>query len=306
MPRPNIVQQNLSPRAWAELFLLGLIWGGVFLATRIALDEIPVLTSIAHRTFWAALVLAGVTMLRGYKIPLTGKTCGGFIVMGLLNNLIPFTLLNWSQLFIESGLTSILNATTALFGVIVAAIVFADERLTTGKLIGVLTGLVGVTTAIGLSNLTSFDPRNIAQLAVLLATLSYAFAGAWGRKTLSGLPPIVAATGMLIASAMISVPAAWVIDGPIRFDLQFTTWAAISYYSVAATALAYLLYYRVLAMAGSGNLMLVTLIIPPFAILLGTLVRGETLPSKAFVGFALLALGLLIVDGRILRRLRQA
>lgn len=299
-------QQTLSTRAWGELLLLALIWGGVFLATRIALDEIPVLTSIAHRTLWAALILWLVVFVRRLKIPTSPKAWGAFFIMGILNNIIPFSLLNWSQLFIESGLTSILNATTAIFGVLVASLVFADEKLTARKAIGVGFGFVGVATAIGLNNLLSFDLRSLAQLAVIGATLSYALAGAWGRKALVGFSPLVASAGMLTASATISIPAAWIIDGPIRFDLMPVTWVAIAYYAVIATALAYLLYYRVLAMAGSGNLMLVTLIIPPFAILLGAWARDETLDPTAFAGFGLLAIGLLIIDGRLLRWLRPA
>ncbi len=298
----SVQQQSLSSRAWAELLLLGLIWGGVFLATRIALDEIPVLTSIAHRTFWAALVLWLFVLIRKLKFSVTARTCGALLIMGLLNNIVPFGLLNWSQLTIESGLVSIFNATTAIFGVVVAAMFFADEKLSARKGVGVALGFLGVLTAIGFSNLMSFNLRSIAQLAAVTATLSYAFAGVWARKTLGHLPPLVAAAGMLTASSLIAIPAAWIIDGPIRFDLQPVTWAAIAYYAVIATALAYLLYYRVLAMAGSGNLMLVTLIIPPFAILLGALVRGETLEPQAFAGFALLALGLAIIDGRILKR----
>lgn len=301
----SVQQQTLSPRAWGELLLLGMIWGGVFLATRIALDEIPVLTSIAHRTFWAALALWVVVLSRRMEISITAKTCGAFLIMGLLNNIIPFGLLNWSQLYIESGLVSIFNATTAIFGVVVAAMFFVDEKLSARKSVGVVLGFLGVLTAIGFSNLLSFDPRSVAQLAAVTATLSYAFAGVWARKTLGDQPPLVAAAGMLTASTLISIPAAWIIDGPIRFDLQPVTWAAIAYYAVIATALAYLLYYRVLAMAGSGNLMLVTLVIPPFAILLGALVRGEALETQAFAGFVLLALGLAIIDGRILNRFRR-
>ncbi|MCW8842817.1 MAG: DMT family transporter, partial [Rhodobacteraceae bacterium] len=153
--------------------------------------------------------------------------------------------------------------------------------------------------AIGLDNLLRFDPRALAQWAALGATLSYALAGVWARKALTGLSPQVAAAGMVTCSAVIALPLAWVIDGPISFALAPITWAALGYYSVIATALAYLLYYRVLAMAGSGNLMLVTLLIPPFAIALGALVLDEALAPRAYGGFALLALGLLVLNGRL-------
>lgn len=295
----------MSSRAWAEILLLGFVWGGVFLAARLALDEVGVLTAVAHRTFWAAIVLwIAVAVLR-LPIPRDPKVWGAFLVMGLLNNIIPFTLLNWSQLYIESGLASIFNATTAIFGVVVAAFYFADEKLTARKSLGVGVGFLGVAMTIGLDSLIQFNLTRLAQLAALAATLSYAFAGVWARKRLAGLPPQMAAAGMVTCSAIIALPAAWIVDGPFRLDLSVITWAALGYYSVIATAGAYLLYYRVLAMAGSGNLMLVTLLIPPFAIVLGSIVLEETLPANAFAGLGLLALGLVILDGRIWRWFRR-
>ncbi|SHJ24938.1 EamA domain-containing membrane protein RarD [Shimia gijangensis] len=295
----QLSQKTISVRAWAELLLLGIVWGGVFLAVRIALNEIGVLTAVAHRTFWAALVLWMAVASLKLSIPRSPRVWGAFLVMGLLNNIIPFTLLNWSQLYIESGLTSIFNAATAIFGVVVAAIFFADERLSARKTLGVVIGFLGVVTVIGFQNLTAINITSVAQFAALGATLSYAFAGVWARKQLAGLTPQVAAAGMVTCSALIALPAAWIVDGPFRFGLQPQTWAALAYFSVIATAGAYLLYYRVLAMAGSGNLMLVTLLIPPFAIGLGALILGETLSANAFTGFGLLALGLLVLDGRL-------
>lgn len=298
-----IQQLSLSGRAWAELLLLGAIWGASFLSIRIALDEIPFLTSVAHRVLWACLLLWIIAGLRGMALPRDPRIWGAFLVMGLLNNVIPFGLMAWGQLHIESGLTSIFNATTAIFGVIAAALFFADERLTSRKIIGVALGFFGVAVAIGLESFRNFDLRSVAQLAILAGTLSYALAGVWARKQLSGLPPQIAAAGMLTGSTVIIVPIAWAVDGPMTLALEPATLLAIGYYSLIATAGAYLLYYRVLAMAGSGNLMLVTLLIVPFAITLGALFRDETLSPNAYFGFALLALGLVILDGRVWRAL---
>ncbi len=291
-------QKTLSPRAWTELMLLGLIWGGSFLAIRVALDEVPVVTAVLHRTLWAMLVLWAVVLAMRLPLPRRPRVWGAFLVMGLLNNVLPFGLMAWGQLHIETGLTSILNAATAIFGVIVAAIVFADERLTPRKAIGVGLGFLGVATAIGLDAFAGFDLRSAAQLAVLAGAFCYALASAWARRHLGDLPPQLAAAGMLTGSTLILLPAALWIDGPVRFDLAPVTWAAIGYYALVATAGAYLLYYRVLSMAGSGNLMLVTLLIPPVAILLGAWVRDEALHPSAYLGFALLALGLLILNRR--------
>ncbi len=297
----------MSSRAWAELFLLSLIWGGSFLSIRVALDEVGFLTAVAHRTGWAMIILWIYICLRGLPIPRDPRVWGAFLVMGLLNNVIPFSLMAWGQLHIETGLVSILNAATAIFGVIAAAIFFADEQLTARKLIGVTLGFLGVATAIGLSSLVTFDLRSLGQLAVLGGTISYALAGVWARKKMGNLPPQVAAAGMLTGASLITIPAALWFEGPLDFTLQPRTWAAISYYAIVATAFAYLLYYRVLGMAGTGNTMLCTLLVAPVAIILGAVILGEDLSLQAYAGFALLALGLLVLNGTVsLRRSRTA
>lgn len=294
----------MPSRAWAELALLSLIWGGSFLAIRTALDEVPFVTSVAYRVGIAALVLWAWVAIRRLAVPRDPKVWGALLVMGLLNNVLPFSLMAWGQLHIETGLTSILNAGTAVFGVLVAALLLADEELTLRRGIGVAVGFFGVATAIGLENLTTLDLRSTAQLAVVAGTVCYALAGVWGRVNLKGLSPQVSAAGMLTGSSLVMIPAALLIDG-IVIPQQADTILSIGYYAVIATALAYLLYFRVLALAGSGNTMLCTLLIAPIAILLGALMRDEVLSANVYAGFALLALGLAILDGRVLRSLRR-
>ena len=290
-------QMTISHRAWIELFVLSFIWGASFLSIRIALDEIGPLTAVAHRVGWAMLILWGYILVRRLPVPRDPNIWVAFLGMGLLNNVIPFSLMAWGQLHIETGLTSILNAATAIFGVIAAALFFADERLTARRALGVGLGFLGVATAVGITALLSFDVRSLGQLAVIGGTISYALAGVWARKHLKGLSPQVAAAGMLTGSSLIMLPVAWLVEGPLTLDLQPQTWFAISYYAIVATAIAYLLYYRVLAMAGSGNLMLCTLLVAPVAIILGAVVLDETLPLRAYFGFAMLAVGLLILNG---------
>lgn len=295
------VQKTISSRAWAELMLLSVIWGGSFLSIRISLNEIGPLSAVAHRTGWAMLILWAYVLLRRLPLPKDLRIWAAFLIMGLLNNVIPFSLMAWGQLHISTGLTSILNAATAIFGVIAAALFFADEQLTPRKALGVTLGFLGVATAIGLSAFKDFDLRSLGQLAVIGGTISYALAGVWARKMLGGLPPQVAAAGMLTGATLVTLPLAWLVEGPLSMALQPQTWAAIAYYAVIATAVAYMLYYRVLAMAGSGNLMLCTLLVAPVAIVLGAVVLGEALPLRAYAGFTLLALGLVILDGRLFK-----
>ncbi len=301
----SIIQKSISPRAWAELFLLALIWGGVFLATRIALDEIGPFTAMAHRCFWAALLLWGVVLLRGQRPHFSARDWGNFLIMGLLNNVIPFSLMAWGQLHIESGLTAILNATTAVFGVLVAACFFADEGLSPRRLFGIGLGFCGVAITMGPDALRGFDLRSMGQIAVLLGTFSYALAGSWARRRLSGHSPYMSALGMLTCSSLVLIALACWFEGAPEMALTLRSWGAIGFYAIVATAGAYLLYYRVLDMAGAGNLMLVTLLIPPVAILLGAVVLGEKLPSTTFVGFGVLALGLVVLDGRLFKLRRN-
>lgn len=295
-------QKSITPRAWTELSLLALIWGGSFLCNALILQEIGPLWVVAWRVIGAALVLWIYVILRGLSLPRDPRIWGAFLVMGLLNNAVPFTLITWGQQHISSGLASILNALTAVLGILVAAIVFSDERLTRRKSSGVILGFAGAATIIGPAALGQLNLASLGQLAIVGSSLSYAFAAVWGRKMLAQQTPQVAAAGMLSAAALIMLPTAFLFEGAPTFPAATTTWAALGYLSLLATAGAYLLYYRVLGMAGSGNLMLVTLMVAPFAILLGAVLLDETLPLRAYAGFALLAAGLLVIDGRLMRR----
>jgi drug/metabolite transporter (DMT)-like permease len=295
--------RTISTRSWVELLVLAFIWGGSFLAIRLALNEVSVVTSVAHRVFWAALILWAYVAIARLPVPRDPRIWLGFLVMGLLNNVIPFSLMAWGQLYIATGLTSVFNAGTAIFGALLAALMLADERLSLRKAIGISIGFCGVAVAIGLDSLRDFDIRSLAQLAVIGGTISYAFASIWARVRLSGLKPQVAAAGMLTGSSLVMVPAALMIDGMPRFDIGWPATAAIAYYVIFATAGAYLLYYRILAAAGAANTMIVTLLIPPVSIVLGAAVLNEVLSPNVYAGLALLALGLIVLDGRLLRSL---
>ena len=301
-----VIQKQISTRAWGELFLLGLVWGGVFLATAIALDEIPPFTLVALRVSLAALVFWVIALLRGSAIPKGKRVWAALFVMGILNNAIPFTLLTLGQTQIESGLTSIFNAGTAVFGILIAAMFLTDERLTPRKTIGVLLGLSGIIYTAGFESLLSLDLRSLGQLACIGATISYAFAGVWARKYLAGLSVDGTIAGMLTGASLVTIPIAIFAEGLPSLDYSLRTWGALLYYIPIATAFAYLLYFRILEMAGSANLLLVTLLVSPIAILLGALVLSEALPARSYVGFVLIAAGLVVIDGRAFSTLRRS
>ena len=293
----------LTTRAWAGLLALALIWGFSFLSMRIALDEMGPFNVVAHRVGWAMLALWALVLALRLPLPKGRGIWLSFLVMGLLNNAIPFSLIAWGQQHIETGLASIINASTAIWGVFVAALLLPDERLTTRKTIGTLLGFVGVAMAIGLAALRDLDLRSFGQLAIIGSSLSYAVAGVWARKRMKGLHPLVAAAGMLTGSTLIILPVAIWTEGALLFDLSARGWSAIAYVSLIATGLAYLLYYQVIAIAGSANTMLCTLLVAPVAITAGAITFGENLAPQAYLGFAILALGLAVLDGRLLDHL---
>jgi drug/metabolite transporter (DMT)-like permease len=288
------------------LAALAIIWGGSFFFAEIALRELPPMTITLHRVFWALPILIFVIWAKGITPPKSLKIWGAYLTMGALNNALPFSLIFWGQTQITSGLASILNGATGVTGVIVAGLFLSDERLTPTKLIGVVVGFFGVALTVGIEALQNFDLRSLAQMAVLLAGLSYSIAGVWAKLRLSGQKPEMNALGMLLCSTVIMCPLALYIDGTPQFDLQISTWSALLALAVICTSLSYLLYFNILNRAGSGNLMLVTLLIPPFAITLGVLVLGESLAPISLVGFAFIALGLIIIDGRVIRLLQRS
>ena len=300
-----VIQKHISTRAWLELLLLGSVWGGVFLAAAIALEEIPPFTLVAIRASLAALVLWAVALIRGSRIPRGKRVWLALFVMGILNNAIPFTLLTLGQTQIESGLTSIFNAGTAVFGILIAALFLKDERLTSRKAIGVMLGLSGIIYTAGFDSLRSLDLRSLGQIACIGATISYAFAGVWARKNLAGLSPDAATAGMLTGASFVTIPIALYTEGLPSFDYAPRTLGALLYYIPIATAFAYLLYFRILEMAGSANVLLVTLLVSPIAILLGALVLSEALPARSYIGFSLIAAGLVVIDGRAFSTLRR-
>ncbi|MCG7499606.1 DMT family transporter [Vibrio sp. Of7-15] len=219
---------------------------------------------------------------------------------------IPFALIVWGQTQIASGLASILNAATPIFAVVVAGFLLPDERPTPLKLIGVVLGFVGVVVMIGVPA-PGGEAKLLAQLAIVAATLSYAFAGVYGRRFKGlGINPVLTAAGQVTASTLILSPVAFFVDGAVDIEKVSThTWMAIIALAVVSTAIAYVLFFKILELAGATNVLLVTLLVPVSAILLGTLFLGETLDWIHFLGMLLIALGLSAIDGRLWHRMKS-
>ncbi|WP_373356836.1 DMT family transporter [Pseudoroseicyclus sp. CXY001] len=299
------VQKSISGVTWAQMLTLALIWGATFLANSVALGGTAPAWITAGRTalsvpvLWIAVLVARQPLPRGWGL------WGALIVMGGLNNVIPFTLIAWGQQHVPSGLAAILNASTALWGMSFAAIAFTDERMTGAKAAGLALGFSGVVLVIGPAALSGFDPTALGQLAILGATVSYGLASVWARRRLAHLPPLTSAAGMLTGASLLAVPLAFALSGPPG-ALPAGAIGAVLYLALAATAFAFILYYRIMAAAGSGNTLLVTLLVAPIGVALGAVILGETLPLRAWPGFALIACGLVAIDGRLIRRIRLA
>lgn len=288
---------------WLNLWTLSLLWGGSFFFVEVALQGLPVLTIVWLRVALAALILWAVMRATGVVFP-QRPVWPALLVMGCLNNALPFTLFVLAQGEITGALASILNATTPLFTVLVAHVATSDERITASRALGVVLGFAGVALMLGGAELGG---AVAAEAACLAAALSYACAGVWGRRFRAlGVPPLATAFGQVSAAAILLLPV-WIwLDTPWRLGWPGGGVAgAVVGIASLSTALAYLIYFRLLASAGATNLLLVTFLIPVSATALGWIVLGEALLPQHLYGFALIAAGLLAIDGRLIRNVRK-
>lgn len=296
----------MNASEWGLIVLLAAIWGGSFFFIAIAVTALPPFTIVLLRVAIGAVGLIGLMVALGQRIPLTQKALIALFGMGLLNNVIPQTLIVWAQSALPSGQASILNATTPFFTVLVLHLMTTDQKATPRKWVGVAVGFLGVAMMIGLDVLAASRGGILPQLAMLGSSLFYGLSGLWSRRVSQlGIPPVATATGQLCASTLILAPVALVLDAPFSLpNPSFTVWAAVIALALVSTALAYVIYFRILSTAGATNLSLVTFLVPVSAIILGIALLGETLHLRHIAGMALIGVGLAVIDGRLLDRLR--
>jgi len=301
------ISQTMGRAEWLMLLALSILWGGSFFFVGIAVTGLPTLTIVLLRVGLAALALWAFVLLSGRKIPRNPEIWLAFVGMGLLNNVVPFGLMVWGQQSIAAGLASILNAATPLFTVIVAGIFLSDERFSSRKLFGVIVGFIGVSVMIGPDAFAGLGDSFLAQLAVLGGTLSYGLAGVFGRRFKRlGVDPVMTATGQVSASTLVLAPLVLWIDQPWTLAMpQVGVWVAVAALAIASTAVAYILYFKILERAGATNLLLVTFLIPVTAILLGFLFLGERLGWIHVAGMLLIGVGLAAIDGRLFKKTRK-
>ena len=298
----HMIRAQMNRRDWLILSVLALIWGGAFFFIGVAVKHVPPLTYVWLRLTIAAGAMWLFLRFKGQSIGLPREAWGSIVLLAVLNNALPFTLFGWGQTHIASGLASILNATTPIWGVVVAHFLTNDERMSPRKIAGVLLGFGGVATMIGPSLLSSLGTSALAQLACVTASLSYALAAVWARRfKRQGISPMSVTTGQLTAGALIMLPISMIVDRPWTHAFPpITAWGAIIALALFCTAFGYVLYFRLIETSGATNALLVTLLVPPVAILLGALFLDETLAPQDFGGLALIALGLAAIDGRLI------
>lgn len=289
----------MRAREWLLLVLLSFVWGGTFYFAAIALAELPPLTLVLARCAIAVAVLAPPLLLLGFAFPRTRRQWRDFAVMAILNNIVPFSLIFYGQKYIPSGLASVLNATTPLMSLLVLRFV-AGEAWTANKLAGVLIGITGVAILIGPAALALSDPASaVGMLLCLGAAACYGLSGLWGRR-LTGFAAPVSAASQLLCSTLMLVPIAAVADRfwTLAMPSQPVVLAVIGL-GVLSTAIAYVLFFQIMAAAGPLNVMLVTLLIPFTSIALGTALLGEVLSMQQIVGAIVIGISLLVIDGRL-------
>ena len=295
----------MSSRSWSLLLSLAFIWGASFYFIEIGLIYLDPFWLVSVRLLFGALPLALWLLFQEKTLPIKLRFWTSVMIMGVLNNFLPFNFIAFGQLYVTGGMASIVNANTAFMGVIVSGLFLSREPATWNRVVGVMIGVTGVAVAIGITPmLPAADANNLllGSLAIIVATIAYAFAGVWGKIKLAEYSPTQSAVGMLICSSVISVLCSFFISGRPSLEIinhPFDLIKVVLGLGVLGTALAYPLYFKILEVAGSSNLMLVTIIVPVFAIILDAILLSQFVTGSDLFGFALVAIGLFIMDGRL-------
>ncbi len=282
------------------LFLLATLWGPSFLFIKVAVAEIPPLTMVTVRVGLAALLLYLFLRFRGGRLPGLGGLWLHFAALGLLAHAIPFTLISWGEIYVDSAVAAILNGTTPLFTILIAHYALAEERMSWSKVGGMLLGFQGLLFLVWPTIASGFQASTGGILAVTLASFSYGLAMVYARKFLRTLPSLVAPTTQLILATIYMIPLALYFEHP--FSLSWPSLPAVGSLvalAVIGTALAFVVYYRIIEVAGATYLSMVTYLLPVFGVILGVLILNEQLTWNAYVGCGLILSGVVVVNGRL-------
>lgn len=289
---------EMGRREWLLLASLSVCWGSSFFFIEVALRDLPIFTIVLLRVSIAAILLMAFVHLQGLRLPKKLSDWGGFILLGALRAAIPISLIVWAETRIDSGLAGILNSTSPLFTAIIAHFFTQDDKLSRNRLMGIGVSMTGVITLIGPNALAGSGSAVVAQLAILGATCSYGFAAVYGRQ-FRNTQPAVSAAGMLIGAAILVAPLSF-FEQPWTRHVSVETIGAIVGLSVVSTALAFIIWFKLIFTAGASNTSLVTFLIPITALILGIVVLNETIELESMIGLGLILLGLAIAQNRLI------
>jgi drug/metabolite transporter (DMT)-like permease len=290
----------MKNKDWVLVILLGVFWGASFLFVEILLEYVTPFVVVYLRVAIASALLLIYILIRNIKFQFSRGDLFNLFVMGLLNNILPFLLIAYGQQSITGGLASILNANTSFMTILLVALFIPNEKLNFHRTIGVLIGILGVILAVDYQNIFQLNNDSVGQYLILLATISYSFAGIWAKLKLQNLPPVVSAAGMLTMSTIFLSPYILSTHFEELSSLNFDTLKYALGFALICTVFAYFIYFKILESTGAGNLLICTIIIPPSSIILNSIFIGEVINTNEILGLLVIIVGLLVIDGRIL------
>ena len=294
----------MSNKNWLLVISLGIIWGSSFLFVEILLNNINPWMIVFLRVSIASIILISFCVYKNINLNLKLNDYYNISVMSLLNNVIPFLLIVYGQKTTTGGLASIINSSTAFFSIILASILISDEKLNFSRIIGVIIGVLGVIITIGYDNLIEFNEEGIGPYYILLATISYSFAGIWAKVKMKNISSLLSATGMTSISAILLFPIVMIYHQEQFYLIDQMVLKNAMLYALSCSVFAYLIYFKILETTGAGNLLICTIIVPASALILNYIVLGEQILSKEIFGIIIISIGLIILDGRILNYLK--
>ena len=293
----------MANKDWLLVLLLGLFWGSSFFFVEVLLKYLSPFTIVYLRVCIASIFLILFIYIKGVKFQFTFNNFFNLSIMSILNNIFPFLLITFGQQSTSGGLASILNANTSFVAIILASLFLPLERLSLNRVLGVSIGILGVVIAIGYQNIFQLKNDDLGKYLIIIATISYGFAGVWGKLRLTNLSPIIAATGMLTISTIILTPYAITNHLVEIYSLNFYIFKYAFIFAIICSVFAYFLYFKILESAGAGNLLICTIIIPPSSIFLNAFFLDQNITTNEYLGLIIIILGLIILDGRLFKKI---
>lgn len=293
----------MANKDWLLVLSLGLFWGSSFFFVEVLLKYLSPFIIVYLRVCIASIFLILFIYIKGVKFQFTFNNFFNLSIMSLLNNIFPFLLITFGQQSTSGGLASILNANTSFIAIILASLFLPLERLSLNRIVGVSIGILGIVIAIGYQNIFQLKNDDLGKYLIIIATISYGFAGVWGKLRLNNLSPIIAATGMLTISTIILTPYAITNHFVEIYSLNFYIFKYAFIFAIICSVFAYFLYFKILESAGTGNLLICTIIIPPSSIFLNAFFLDQNITTNEYLGLIIIILGLIILDGRLFKKI---